>query len=114
MRNFINQIHHFIYYEIDQGIPLKKENESFEEFSKRSEKRTWKGLSHYTNKIGLLKLVHKYQASIYNKAVQLACKKWPLVTEELIVMADGYKMVKPCKWGNVDGEKIHNKYWKTF
>jgi hypothetical protein len=23
-------------------------------------------------------------------------------------------MVKPCKWGNIDGEKIHKKYWKTF
>lgn len=114
LKNFINNIHHFIYYKIDQGTPSKKENETFEEYSIRYEKRLWKGLSYYSNKIGLVKLVHKYQSSIYNKAFQLACKKWPMVTEELIVDIDGYKMVKPCKWGNIDGEKIHNKYWKTF
>lgn len=114
LRNFINQIHQFIYFTIDQGILSKKEDESLEEYSKRYEKRTWKGLSHYTKKIGLVKLVHKYQASIYNKTFQLACKRWPNITEELIVMTDGYKMVKPCKWGNVDGEKIHNKYWKKL
>ena len=114
VKNFIDQIHHFIYYKIDQGTPSKKENESLEEYWKRYEKRIWKGLSHYTNKIGLVKLVHRYQASIYNKAFQLACKKWPMVTKELIVFIDGYKMIKPCKWGNVDGKKIHMKYWKTF
>lgn len=113
LRNFIDQIHHFIYYTIDQGIPSKKENETFEEYSKRYEKRIWKGLSHYTNKIGLLKLVHKYQANMYNKTYQIACKKWPMIIDELIVMVDGYKMIKPCKWGNIDGEEIHNKYWRT-
>lgn len=113
LQKFINKIHHFIYHKIDQGTPSKKENESFEEYSKRYEKRNWKGLIHYSKKIGLLDLVHKYQAKMYNKVFQTACKKWPNVIDELIVDIEGYKMIKPCKWGNIDGEEIHKKYWKS-
>lgn len=97
IRNIVDKIHQFIYYRMD----LKHPNS------------IWKGFQYYNYKIGLTKLIHKYQAYQYNKTLQLACKKWPNVTEELIVMTEGYKMVKPCKWGNVDGEKIHNKYWVT-
>ena len=69
------------------------------------------GLADFNRKIGLVKLVQKYQAYQYNKTFQLACKKWPHITDELISDTDGYQMVKPCKWGNIDGEAIHNKYW---
>jgi len=69
------------------------------------------GLSDFNRVIGLVKLVQKWQAYQYNKTFQLACKKWPNITDELISDLDGYAMIKPCKWGDVDGEKIHNKYW---
>lgn len=26
----------------------------------------------------------------------------------IIVDAEGYKMIKPCKWGDIDGTEIHN------
>jgi hypothetical protein len=114
LQSLINKIHHFIYYKVDCGTPEKRENESFEEYSTRFKNRKWKGLQHYSSQIGLTKLIQNHQAKHYNKAFQLACKKWPNVKEELIVMVDGYKMIKPCKWGEVDGEEIHNKYWKKL
>jgi hypothetical protein len=110
----INKIHHWIYFILDNGIKSKKKDETVEEYVKRVEKRWWKGLCHITEKIGLKKLVNDYQAKMYNKAFQLARKKYPMVQEELISDLYGYKMIKPCKWGNVDGEKIHNKHWTTF
>lgn len=110
----VNKIHHFIYYTLDCGTPKSTEGESFEDYSKKYENRKWKGVQHYSKKIGLLDLVHKYQAYHYNKAFQLACKKWPNVIDELICDINGYKMIKPCKWGNVDGEEIHKKYWKVI
>lgn len=70
------------------------------------------GVAEINKWLGLVDLVCKWQANQYNKAIQLACKKWPDVTEELIVDTEGYQMVKPCKWGDVDGELIHRKYWK--
>jgi hypothetical protein len=114
LQSLINKIHHFIYYKVDCGTPEKRENESFEEYSIRFKNRKWKGLQHYSSQIGLTKWIHDHQAKHYNKAFQLACKKWPNVKDELIVMVDGYKMIKPCRWGNVDGEEIHNKYWKKL
>lgn len=111
LQSLINKIHHFIYYKVDCGNPEKFENETFEEYSTRFKNRKWKGLHHYSNQIGLTKLIQDHQAKYYNKAFQLACKKWPNVKDELIVMVDGYKMIKPCRWGDVDGEEIHNKYW---
>lgn len=69
------------------------------------------GLSDFNRAIGLVKLVQKWQAYQYNKTFQLACKKWPNIVDELICDIGGYKMIKPCKWGNVDGVVIHNKYW---
>lgn len=85
----IDSIHRFIYYKLDYHVicPINR-------------------------KLGLEKLVHDYQAKMYNKTFQLACKKWPNVITELIVDIDGYEMIKPCRWGNVDGTSIHNKYWK--
>ncbi|MDO4465568.1 MAG: hypothetical protein Q4C49_00970 [Bacillota bacterium] len=77
-------------------------------------KRIWLGLIHINNKIGLTKLVNKFQAYQFNKTFQLACKKWPNIIDELISDIDGYEMIKPCKWGDVDGTEIHNKYWTTI
>ena len=114
MEDFVNKIHHFIYFTLDCGTPESTEGESFEDYSKKYENRKWKGLHHYSNQIGLTKLIQDRQAKHYNKAFQLACKKWPNIIDELIAMTDGYKMIKPCKWGDVDGEEIHNKYWKKM
>lgn len=74
----------------------------------------WVGLSNLNYKIGLVKLVHKWQESRINKAFQVTCKEFPELIDELICDVDCYEMIKPCKWGNVDGTAIHNKYWKTI
>lgn len=86
-------------------IPIKR--------VKIEEKIVWLkvGLSNFNRMIGLVNLVNKWQARMLNKAVQITCKEYPDVIDELLVCADCYKMVKPCKWGNVDGELIHIKYW---
>lgn len=112
LQNFINKIHSFIYFKLDVGIINEIQGETLSENAERYKKRLWKGLQYYSKKIGLLKLVNKFQAYGYNKTFQLACKKWPNVIDELISDINGYKMIKPCKWGNIDGEKIHDKYWK--
>ena len=114
-RKFVDSIHRFIYCIIDEGITVsQRKGESFEDFGKRYEKRWWKGLTHINAKIGLTGLVHKIQAKYYNYAFQLACKKWPNIIDELIVMVDGYQMIKPCKYGNINGEEIHKKYWVSI
>lgn len=97
IQKLIDKFHHWTYFTLDLGTKWCGGK--------------WKGLCHYSEKTGLLKLVHKYQASMYNKTFQLACKKWPNVIDELISDIDGYRMIKPCKWGNIDGQTIHDKYW---
>lgn len=68
-------------------------------------------LTQYT---GLYKLGLMYQAMVYNYAVQKMCKKYPEIIDEIVSDLDGYEMVKPGIFGNIDGEKIHKKYWKTI
>ena len=111
LKNLVNKIHQFIYFKLDEGSVDVIDGEPLESFSERFGKRKWKGLCHYNNKIGLTKFINDIQAKHYNIAFQKACKKWPNIIDELIVDVDGYKMIKPCKYGNVDGEAIHNKYW---
>lgn len=72
------------------------------------------GLANFNRAIGLVKLVNKWQARMLNKAVQITCKEYPDVVGELLMDVDFYKVIKPCKWGNIDGQKIHDKYWKTI
>ena len=69
------------------------------------------GLANFNRLIGLTKLVNKWQARQLNKAFQVTCKEYPDVIDELVAETDCYKCIKPCKWGNVDGELIHIKYW---
>ena len=111
LENFVNKIHNFIYFKIDLGVVDKKDNETTEEYFDRCKKRWWKGLCYINTKLGLLDFVHKRQAKYYNYAFQKACKKWPHLVDELICMVDGYKMIKPCKYGDIDGEEINKKYW---
>jgi len=65
-------------------------------------------------KTGLHRLGIEYQSFIYNYAIQKMCKKYPHLVDELVSDLDGYKMVKPGIFGNIDGEKIHKKYWKII
>jgi len=111
LKNIIDKIHHFIYFTLDEGTPKSVPGESLDQTAERYKNRKWKGLCYYSEKIGLIKLVHKFQAFGYNKTFQIACKKWPNIIDELISDIDGYKMIKPCKWGNIDGQIIHDKYW---
>jgi len=113
LSEFVDKIHSFIYFKIDHGSVSRRKNETIEEHGKRYANRKWKGLSHINTKIGLTKLINDIQAKHYNIAFQNACKKWPNVTTELIVMTEGYQMIKPGKYGDVDGQKIHDKFWTT-
>ena len=112
MKNISNAFHRFIYQIVDNGYTSCKKDTLVKEMGKQYSNRTWRGLCFYNAKIGLTKLVREHQAKMYNKVFQKACKKWPDIIDELIVDTAGYYMIKPCKWGNVDGELIHSKYWK--
>lgn len=61
----------------------------------------------------IINLVWWYQAQVYNYAVQKMCKKYPNIIDELVSDLDGYKMVKPGIFGNINGKEIHDKYWRT-
>ena len=54
-------------------VTSHQKGESYKDHCKRIENRFWKGFQHYSQKIGLLKLVQDHQAKHYNKAFQLAC-----------------------------------------
>ena len=72
----------------------------------------WDIVIPFTKATGILRLGHWYQELVYNYAIQRACKKYPHLTENLVRGIDGYELVKPGIFGQVDGTKIHNKYWK--
>lgn len=72
------------------------------------------GLANFNRKIGLVKLVNRWQARMLNKAAQITCKEYPDVADELLADICFYKCIKSCKWGDIDGEEIHKKYWKTL
>lgn len=94
----------FLWYIDNHLIPYKKTKYGW----------LWVGLANLNWAIGLTKLVHKWQAKRINKAFQVTCKEFPELIDELICDVDCYEIIKPCKWGDVDGTKIHNKYWKTI
>ena len=72
------------------------------------------GIANFNRAVGLVKLVNKWQARMLNKAAQVTCKEYPEVVDELLSDICFYKCIKPCKWGNIDGQAIHDKYWKTL
>lgn len=71
------------------------------------------GLANFNRWIGLTNLVNKWQANMVNKAFQVTCREYPDVVDELVSDTDCYEMIKPCKWGDIDGVEIHRKYWKS-
>ncbi len=72
------------------------------------------GLADFNGLIGLRKLVNKWQVRMINKAFQVTCREYPDIIDELVSDVDCYNCIKPCKWGDVDGEAIHRKYWKSL
>jgi len=72
------------------------------------------GIANFNRWIGLTKLVNKWQARMLNKAAQITCKEFPEVKDELLRDICFYKCIKPCKWGDIDGEALHKKYWKVL
>ncbi|MBQ1571522.1 MAG: hypothetical protein IIZ78_10390 [Clostridiales bacterium] len=72
------------------------------------------GLSDFNTLIHLKHLVWKWQAKMVNKAFQVTCKEHPDIVDELVCDVDCWKMIKPCKWGDVDGEEIHYRYWRKM
>jgi len=69
------------------------------------------GIADFNQWIGLTGLVQKWQARQINKAAQITSKEYPEVVDELLMDICFYKCIKPCKWGDIDGQKIHDKYW---
>ena len=72
------------------------------------------GIADFNRAIGIAKLVNKWQARRVNKSFQITCKEHPKIIDELVCDTDCYKMIKPCRWGDVDGRKIHDKYWEAI
>lgn len=101
-QNIVQKIHNIIYWFDHYIIPYRKT------------KYGWlkAGFADFNRLMGLVYLVRRYQAAKYNKVFQIICKKYPDVIDELICDATGYEMIKPCKWGDIDGNEIHKKYWK--
>lgn len=120
--NFIDKIHHYIYFRIDLGIPQKLDKKkedgspfySVHESAEILAKHWWPGMRTINRKLGLTGLVQKRMARNLNKVFQEVCAKHPDIVDELICDVDCYELIKPCKWGNIDGIAIHKKYWKSL
>lgn len=69
-------------------------------------------ISRITKYTGIRYLVRKYQAAVYNYAIQSTVKMYPHLKDELTVMIDGYEMVRPGIFGPLDGKAIHRANWK--
>jgi len=70
-------------------------------------------LGRVVHRLRLQRLVFKYQAFVYNIAIQIACKRYPHIVDELVADLEGYELVKPGLFGKIDGTIIHKKYWRT-
>lgn len=99
-------IHNAIYWFDHSIIPYKKT------------KYGWlkAGYADLNRILGITKLVHKHQAKMYNKVYQQVCKKHPDIIDEILMdpVACSEHLIKPCKWGDIDGDVIYKKYWKTI
>lgn len=119
-KKFVDNIHRYIYFRIDRGTPWKymstesTKNMDLEEYKRVYEKRWWKGLCYYNDKIGLTKLVNDHLAEKLNMVFQQVCAKYPDIVDELVSDVTCYHLIKPCKWGNIDGTEIHNRHWTTL
>ena len=112
----------FIYWRIDSGwtreMMKEKDTERLgqlihEHFSDKDGNPVDRGLRSKIRNTNFYKRYCQKRKDAYNKVFQQACKKWSHLIDELIVDVDGWEWIKPCKWGNIDGKKIHDKYWKS-
>lgn len=60
-----------------------------------------------------IKWVNNWQLQILNEGFQKTCYKYPHIVNELLVDVDCYSYIKPYGDYIVDGEVIHDKYWKS-
>lgn len=60
----------------------------------------------------LYKPILKWQAIVYNYAIQRACKKYPHLVDELVSHLGGYELVKPGLFGKIDGVEVFKRHWK--
>lgn len=106
LNSIIEFIHKTIYWFDHRMIPYRKT------------KYGWLqgGIAEFNQFIGLTKPVHWFQRRMFNKTFQLACKKWPDIQTELLldVVACTKGIIKPCKWGDIDGDKLYKKWWKQL
>lgn len=113
VRDACNRFRRFIRYKVDKGIIPMREGETLQEYSDRSERRWWKGICHISEKTGLLKFVNDRKADKINRVFQEVCKRHPNLIDSIIRDLDCYPCIRPSKWGDTDGEKIHKKFWKN-
>lgn len=66
----------------------------------------------FTKWTGIRRLFRWWQRQVYNYAIQKMCKKHPHIINEIVSNLDGYRMVKPGLFGNVDGTAIHSRFWR--
>lgn len=113
------KFHYWLYWRVDRGYTWKmmrsKDNFESGRLKRFIDKELERGYKHgfigLMERTGILKRVQDWQVDKYNMVFQEACKKWPNIIDELIADIDGYKMIKPGKYGLIDGEEIHKKYW---
>lgn len=93
---------------------LVKPGHVYNRWSKRARWIDYSIFAPMAKRTGAIWLIHKYQATIYNFAFQLACFRYPHIIDEIVSGVDGYPMIRPGIFGEVDGTVIHNKHWITL
>jgi hypothetical protein len=63
-----------------------------------------------TKWFGIRWLGRRWQRYIYNYTIQKMCKKYPNITDELVMDSSVPHWIK----GKVDGQIIHDRHWKTI
>ena len=63
--------------------------------------------------VGIVKLGHKIQEKIYNREVQKVLGHHHNIVHELICDNCLYSLIKPTKFGYIDGKRIYDLYWET-
>jgi len=59
-------------------------------------------------------LIFKWQAYIYNRGIQLACIKFPNVTDEILSDLQHYGLIKNGPGTTAGGEELHGRYWRKI
>lgn len=68
---------------------------------------------YFTRYTGIQWLFVKYQMWLYNYTIQKVCKQYPHLIDELVSDLDHYQLIRPGRFGNIDGTIIHKKYWRS-